>query len=427
MLKSKIGHISLLVAVLGFVSLEVGIHFLGLDAHIWRMLATGFEAATIGALADWFAVSALFYEIPIPVIRRHTNIIVKNREKLTEGIVDMVTNKWLSPEIIQEKLKGVPITENLLELLQDPKNFERVLVLIRMLLLRLTAHLDHPKIGVYVQNLLKSQLQEVDLATPLGEWIADVVKKGNHEDLVGLLAQEASKSIQDSGTRKILLSKLKIALEVYQKQDWFKKSAVWIGIKTGGIDLELLADRIVEIALMLADEFAKEQNHPLRLKLNEYLLEFSQLLQQKDPQATGYVEQLRDNLIKNQAARQLMVRMLGNTKLLAEEALENVHTPMMQWIGKSLKDLIQSLDRDEETKENMDVWIKSSLTDVLDKFHPEIGEMVRTSLWRLDDKAMMFQIKDKVGDDLQYIRLNGAVVGGLVGLIIALLRWLWLY
>jgi uncharacterized membrane-anchored protein YjiN (DUF445 family) len=62
----------------------------------------------------------------------------------------------------------------------------------------------------------------------------------------------------------------------------------------------------------------------------------------------------------------------------------------------------------------------------VDKYHPEIGNMVRTSLGKLDDKGMMEQIKDKVGDDLQYIRLNGAVVGGLVGLVIAMVRWIWL-
>jgi uncharacterized membrane-anchored protein YjiN (DUF445 family) len=60
----------------------------------------GFEAATIGGFADWFAVSALFHEIPF--VRKHTNIIAKNREKLTEGIVDLVTNKWLSPNVIAE-------------------------------------------------------------------------------------------------------------------------------------------------------------------------------------------------------------------------------------------------------------------------------------------------------------------------------------
>jgi uncharacterized membrane-anchored protein YjiN (DUF445 family) len=272
MIKSKIGHISLIVAVLGFFSLELGIYFFELEAHLWRILATGFEAATIGALADWFAVSALFYEIPIPFVRRHTNIIVKNREKLTEGIVDMVTNKWLSPEIIREKLKGVAITDTILELLNHPENFKKVLDLVRMVLLKLTIQLDHPKIGFYVQNFLKGQLQDVDLASPLGSWLEEVIKKGNHEALVGLLAQEVSKSIKDPTTRQILLTKLKIALEAYQNRDWFKKSAVWLGRKTGGIDLEMLADRLLEIALILADEFGRDPQHPLRQKLDEYFI-----------------------------------------------------------------------------------------------------------------------------------------------------------
>ncbi len=427
MIKSRIGHISLIVAVLGFVTLELSIYFFEWEAHLWRIVATAFEAATIGALADWFAVSALFYEIPIPFVRRHTNIIVKNREKLTDGIVDMVTNKWLSPEIIREKLKGVAITDTILELLNHPENFNKLMDLIRLLLSRLILQLDHPKMGVYVQNFLKGQLQDVNLAIPLGSWLEEEVRRGNHRALVGLLAQEASKSLKDPATRNILLTKLKVALEAYQKKDWFKKSAVWLGKKTGGIDLEMLADRLLEIALILAEEFGKDPHHPLRQKLDEYLLEFAVLLRQNDEEAAGYVKKLRDNLIRNEGARTLITEFLKRVKGLAEESLENLETPLMHWVGRSIRELTVSVSKDPETKEDIDSWVKSSLAEVLDKFHPEIGAMVRTSLARLDDKSMMVQIKEKVGDDLQYIRLNGAVVGGLVGLIIAILRWTWLH
>ena len=108
-MKSKVGHISLLIAIGGLVITEACIHLGLLQGPIWRILATGFEAATIGGLADWFAVSALFHKIPIPIVSRHTNIIVKNRSKLTEAIVELVTTKWLSSEIIHEKLEGLQI------------------------------------------------------------------------------------------------------------------------------------------------------------------------------------------------------------------------------------------------------------------------------------------------------------------------------
>ena len=85
-MKSKIGRNSLLIAISGFIFLEMIIYFEISNSAIWRILATAFEAATIGGLADWFAVSALFYEIPIPYVRKHTNIIVKSADKEKVGL-----------------------------------------------------------------------------------------------------------------------------------------------------------------------------------------------------------------------------------------------------------------------------------------------------------------------------------------------------
>ncbi|MEI8079208.1 MAG: DUF445 family protein, partial [bacterium] len=101
--RNRLGLYSLLVAATGFALLETGITLGFLPGAFWRILTYGFEAATVGALADWFAVSALFHEIPLPFLRRHTNIIAKNRQRITDGVVDMVMTKWLTVEAIQEQ------------------------------------------------------------------------------------------------------------------------------------------------------------------------------------------------------------------------------------------------------------------------------------------------------------------------------------
>src|SRR5690606_16690944 len=154
--KSKIGHISLIIAVSGLVLTELGIHFGLLQGWFWRVIATGFEAGTIGALADWFAVSALFHHIPLPVIGRHSNIIVKNRQKLTEAIVELVTTKWRSPDIIYEKLEGIKITSAVFKVLEKTKNLHLAVDLIRQLLVQLIGNMD---VGQLV-NMLKSSFTE---------------------------------------------------------------------------------------------------------------------------------------------------------------------------------------------------------------------------------------------------------------------------
>nr|MBI1230500.1 DUF445 family protein [Cytophagales bacterium] len=425
-MKRKIGHISLITAITGFVVLEVSFYQGWVQGDGWRILLTGFEAATIGALADWFAVSALFYEIPIPIIRRHTNIIVKNREKLTDGIVDMVTTKWLSAEIIQEKLVDVNLAGSMVTVLEQPANLSRTLDILRIVAMKFADNLDHPKLAIWVHKMLRDRMAGVKLAKPLGEWLTEILETDKHQTVVEMLMQEISKSLQKQGTRKVVLEKLKHTLESYEKQDWIKKSTIWIGKKTGGIDLELLTDRLLDILLVMGEEIQRNREHPVRAKLDAFFREFAENLLAGEPVSTQYIQDLKTSLLRNTGTRIVIRQLLHSLKDTMQQSLENNETVFMRLVRGNILELIAYLKQDTRTQEEVNRWIKNTLTQLVDRYHPEIGNMVRTSLGKLDDKGMMEQIKEKVGDDLQYIRLNGAVVGGLVGLIIATVRWLWL-
>jgi uncharacterized membrane-anchored protein YjiN (DUF445 family) len=116
-MKTKhLGNLSLLACAGCWITTEAFLSSGFLNGN-WRIAANAFEAGTIGGLADWFAVSALFREIPIPFVRRHTNIIVKNRHRITDGIADMVQNRWLSPAVVREKLENAKMIMMAMELL----------------------------------------------------------------------------------------------------------------------------------------------------------------------------------------------------------------------------------------------------------------------------------------------------------------------
>ncbi|WP_161993947.1 DUF445 domain-containing protein [Cyclobacterium xiamenense] len=423
-MKSNIGTVSLLVAIGGFLSLESGIHFGWLEGPLWRILATGFEAGTIGGLADWFAVSALFYEIPIPFVRRHTNIIVKNREKLTEGIVELVTTKWLSPQVLRERLQGLSIADSLLRSLDEPAQVQRLMDFMRWLLLRVSGELDHPKLAIFIQKISNNQLREADIASPLGAWLEDAVREKRHHGLVQMALGQFSLSLQESETRELLLKKLSSALKQYAQRDWVKKSAVWLGQKTGGIDPELLTDRLIDLALVLMEEIRNDPDHPLREKLDEYLLELAANLKNGEQQTLSYLERLKQNLLLNDRSRVLIQQLLDRLKAGFQDQLTDNDRPLMHVIHRQLLRFLEELRNDPTSRGQFDRWIGSTVMSLVDRYHHELGAMVRSSLGRLDDKGIMLQIKDKVGNDLQYIRLNGAVVGGLVGIGIALIRWL---
>ena len=422
-MKSKIGRNSLLIAISGFIVVESLIHFGWLESGIWRILATGFEAGTIGGLADWFAVSALFYEIPIPYVKKHTNIIVKNREKLTEGIVNLVTTKWLSPEVLQERLATIKIAEGLLGSLESAENVEKLLGFFSGILIRLSRELDHPQLVVIIQKLLKDKLQTTDIAKPLGKWLHSFVTEGKHHEFIAISLDQFSKSIEDPDTREIVLEKLKNALEIYASKDWVKKSTIWIGKKTGGIDPDTIIDRMLDLILALLVEIKNDPEHPIRKKLEMHVLEFAANLENGDEKTLSYVSKLKRNWVLNDQTRAMIQKVLGQIKRNFQEQISAPNTPVMQLINRQLVRFLSELREDGESRQKIDTWLRSTITHLVTKYHHELGAMVRSSLSKLDDKGIMLQIKDRVGNDLQYIRLNGAVVGGLVGLIIASIRW----
>ncbi|SHN09873.1 Uncharacterized membrane-anchored protein YjiN, DUF445 family [Cyclobacterium lianum] len=423
-MKSNVGIYSLLLAIAGFISLEASLHLGWVEGPFWRILTTGFEAGTIGGLADWFAVSALFYEIPIPYVRKHTNIIVKNREKLTEGIVELVATKWLSPEVLRERLANVQIATSLLKSLETKENVGKLLDFIRLVLLRFAGEMDHPRLPVIIQKFLKDRLHHVDIAGPLGRWLRETISEKRHQGLMSMALHQFSLSIQEPETRTLVLDKLKEALNAYAKKDWVKRSAVWLGKQTGGIDPDLLTDRILDLALVLVAETKDDPDHPLRQKMDQYLLEFATNLETGEARSLAYLHSLKQNWILNDKTRGIISELLGQWKDSIAVQLSGIHSPLMQFIQNQVIRFLEELREDEESRAKLDQWIRASVSQLVHQYHPELGNMVRSSLGKLDDKGIMLQIKDKVGNDLQYIRLNGAVVGGLVGLLIATLRWL---
>lgn len=220
-----------------------------------------------------------------------------------------------------------------------------------------------------------------------------------------------------------MLQKLRTALKQYAEKDWVKKSAVWLGQKTGGIDPEVLTDRIMDLALLLLEEVKNDPSHPLREKLDQYLLEFADNLEKGDEKTLAYMERLKQSWVLNEQTKIMIQQVLDRLKNGIQNQLHHTDTALMRLIHRQLTRLLDDLRQDQEGRAQLDQWIRSTVTQLVNRYHPELGNMVRSSLGKLDDKGIMLQIKNKVGNDLQYIRLNGAVVGGLVGIAIALIRW----
>lgn len=422
MKKNNIGRNSLIISIIGLVTLQVLLYIKYLENDYWHILSFGFEAATIGGFADWFAVKALFKEIPIPFVRSHTNIIVKSRTKLSSGIVDLVSNKWLSTDIIKEKISNIPVIPGLVKVLKEPKNKDKVSNLLKQGIQILSTKIDDPKTLNTLQNLLKNKLNTTDIAVPMGEWLEKLVEKGEHDKLFNLLLETSDKTIKNEETQQFLLALIKEKIKGYKKENLSKGIIVKLAEVTGAIDSQAIVDKIMYSFNDFITEAKNDENHPLRLKFDNKIIEFVNNLKSGNTESIKTITNLKDKIINNDELKALIKPIINNLKAGISKQLKNDKAPLSALLKNNIDKLSSKLETDEKLQDKINITIKETIDPLVDKYHHEIGALVANSLSKLNDDELVNQIESKVGNDLQYIRLNGAIVGGFVGLIIAFIR-----
>lgn len=210
--KRHYGSVSLGVAATGFVGVEVAIRQGWLAGNPGTLLAAAFEAGTIGGVADWFAVSALFHHVPIPFLGRHTNIIVRQRARITENIVDMVEEQWLAPDVIGAQLGALVNTGTMLAWLDDPGRRGQAASLAKHALALCARELDSPDAANLLSRVVLDQLGSLDLAKPIGAWIVQMVDRGEHAPAWTGLLRAVEDDIDAPETRALARSLVKDAL-----------------------------------------------------------------------------------------------------------------------------------------------------------------------------------------------------------------------
>jgi uncharacterized membrane-anchored protein YjiN (DUF445 family) len=421
-MKTKnLGNLSLITCAGCWIASET-LLTTGLLQGNWRILANAFEAGTVGGLADWFAVSALFREIPIPIVKRHTNIIVKNRHRITDGIADMVQNKWLSPAVVREKLEKMRMIALAIDFIQrEDRNLKDYVVII---LRRLAEGLDDRNIVSFLEMAVKGRLAEVDFGRTLGQWMRKALESGYNHEIWDLMFDCLQKASQSPHLREFVAQKLLEAAKEEKGKGLIKKMFIGAGEITGGLDYWSAAETLISQYQELLLEAREERDHLLRRKFDTIVIDFARGLEEGSPEVSAAFDRFRDNMIREADLSHLLGRLMNDLKETISAQLDSVDSPFRRVVDRYVEILVATLKSDPDLQERIDRAIKEAIIIFIEKNHTVIGDMVRTSLdpGRLTDSQMVAEIEEKVGDDLQFIRLNGAVVGWFIGLALGTLK-----
>lgn len=401
-----IAGISLGVMGVGFAA---SIPFQGTVAG--EIIQGGFEAGLVGGLADWFAVTALFRHpmgMPIP----HTALLPKNRKRVTKGLIHTLENEWLTKESITNKVKEMQLAQMVLQIAEREMQSDAVKKGIVTIAEKAIVTIDTEKLAVIIEKELKTYLHTINTSNILQVLVDQlVVQEYDEKTLDYILVKVKDWTAQDEARYQLGSLGMKAMENI--KVDGFLQFTLksFMNIvdedKIGGILQKFIISNIN--SLQEADNstrqliLAKIRQEIINVKENEALLQELENWKEKWIANWNATDKIKEML---EQVQQRAVAFVNN-----EEFADKYVIPFLQKQMNKIKE-------DEQTVQKIEEWLQKQVVTLVEKNHSKIGKLVQENLDKLDDKTLIEMIENNVGKDLQWIRVNGAVCGFMIGLVL---------
>ncbi|MED2794269.1 DUF445 domain-containing protein [Bacillus wiedmannii] len=401
-----IAGISLGVMGVGFAA---SIPFQGTVAG--EIIQGGFEAGLVGGLADWFAVTALFRHpmgIPIP----HTALLPKNRKRVTKGLIHTLENEWLTKESITNKVKDMQLAQMVLQIAEREMQSDAVKKGIVTIAEKAIVSIDTEKLAVIIEKELKTYLHTINTSNILQVLVDQlVVQEYDEKTLDYILVKVKDWTAQDEARYQLGSLGMKAMENI--KVDGFLQFTLksFMNIvdedKIGGILQKFIISNIN--SLQDADNstrqliLSKIRQEIINVKENEALLQ--------------ELENWKEKWIANWDATDKIKEMLEQVQQRAITFVKNEEFAN-KYVIPFLQTQMNKIKEDEQTVQKIEEWLQKQVVTLVEKNHSKIGKLVQENLDKLDDKTLIEMIENNVGKDLQWIRVNGAVCGFMIGLVL---------
>lgn len=385
------------------------------------LISSACGAAMVGGLADWFAVTALFRK-PLGFSYR-TALIPRNREKIFRIMADMVEKELLTTANIKETLKRYSLAELLLHYLQDQGGKQEVKSILAAAGTQFIQSVDADDLGRTLELLLHKEGAGIKLSPLLAAGIEWSLHWGYGDKLITFILDEAIRLANNEQTPRLLGDLVVEAQATYERgmarRKIFNKLVEQIMHITPLRFGIIIQRRLVELL-----EKLKDPEHPLRRKLQIWLLSLVESLK-TDEQLQVKVEMWKkQQLAAHWKLRDQCVALIN--QFYHTDADAPIESRLERLINKRIDQWVEELDKNDQMQQQVDVQIKQQITMWLDNRNNQLGSLVMERLQQFTNDELVTFVEARAGDDLQMIRINGSVVGGLLGILIYVATyWLW--
>jgi uncharacterized membrane-anchored protein YjiN (DUF445 family) len=366
-------------------------------AWIGYLRATA-EAGMVGALADWFAVTALFRRplgLPIP----HTAIIPTKKDQLGDSLGDFVGENFLSEEVVRARLASIGVAATVGGWVGQPENADRITAELATAARGVVTVLRDDDVQELIEQVLVRKLLEKPIGPPLGVVLQGVLADGSHHKLVDLVIDRAYDWIS---------ANQEMVLRVVQQRapSWSPRF----------VD-SLIADRVFLEVQNFAWAVKTDPEHPMRKAVDTFLDEFAGDLQ-NDPVTIEKAERIKNQIVAQPDVQAFIGKAWGTVKALILDAAADPSSALRTRVRDALVSFGQRLVDDAELRDKIDGWLGDAAGYVVRHYRGQIVTLITDTVARWDAEETSRKIELQVGRDLQFIRINGTVVGALAGLVI---------
>src|SRR4051812_13938584 len=370
-------------------------------AHPWLGYVKSFaEAAMVGGLADWFAVTALFRHplgLPIP----HTAIIPRNKDRIGEALASFIRENFLIPRVVARRMQRLDVAGAAGRFLRTPAGEgTRIRSGASRLIADIFESLDDERLGGIVKGAISTRLRKMEVSPLLGHALASAINDERHVPMLEAAIRWTARAL-DANEQLI--------------RDMVRKKANWV-LKLAGLDAKL-ADAIIDGLRKLTAEMSTDPAHPVRIKIEEALAQLANDLQAK-PETRERVEAIKEQLLDNQSVSLWLDTLWQKGREAIIRAARNPDAVLAGKLGEVLQSMGGTLERDPRIRKAINQFARRAVVGMAAGYGSSIVRLVSDTVRSWDAQTVTNRLEAAVGRDLQYIRINGTMVGGLVGLVL---------
>lgn len=382
-----------------------------LPQTLWvRGLKSIAEAAMVGGLADWFAVTALFREIPLA--RSKTAIIPRNKQRIADNLGRFVEEKFLSTDSLLTLIRRHDPSQKLASWLSDPHSAERLSQLVRQLVSGFLKAGSDEHIRRFLHQGIHRAIDKVDFSRTAVLLLESLTRENRHQELLDTVIRQLTKVLQNPQSREFIASQI---------SQWFIKeyptisrivSVEWLGVKG--------ADKVTSMIDSLLLDIAEDEQHQLRNSVNRAVSRFIESLK-NDPQMQVRTARLKQWLKEDETFNRYTGELWDDLSQWLKNDMDRPDSQTGQQITRATLWLGQSLSQDPQLRAAFNTHIEQAVVQAGPEFSRFLTRHISDTVKSWDDAQLSAQIEQNIGDDLQRIRINGTVIGGTLGLVLFLL------